>query len=158
MKKTDKTKKICLISSSGGHYEQLKMLMKLKEKYQVYVVTEKTEYDSGADYYLLPPPSKKNKFVGYVRFFLNIFASLFLFIKERPDVVISTGTRVAIPTVCWAKIFGKKVVYIETFARVYDGTKSAKLVYKYKLYDLFIYQWEPLKEIYPDGVYGGGIY
>ena len=158
MKKSAKPKKLCLISSSGGHYEQLKMLMRLKNTYRVYVVTEKTEYDTGAKYYLLPPPTKRNKFVGYVRFVLNFIASFFLFLKEWPDVVISTGTRVAIPTVVWAKLFRKKVIYIETFARVYDGTKSGKFVYKHKLYDLFIYQWETLKDIYPDGVYGGGIY
>ena len=155
MQKKEKMK-ICLISSSGGHFEQLKMLMKLKEKYDVYVVTEKTEYQEACDYTLLT--GKRNKLLGKLIFFCNIFYSLKHLIKECPDVIISTGTRLAIPTIVWGKLFGKKVVYIETFARVYDGTKSAKFVYKYKLYDLFIYQWEPLKKIYPNGVYGGGIY
>lgn len=148
--------KLCLISSSGGHFEQLKMLLKLKDKYTTYIVTEKTEYDTGADYYLLP--SNKNKILGYWNFFLNIFASLYHLFKEKPDVIISTGTRVAIPTIFWGKLLKKKVIYIETFARVYDGTKAAKIVYKHHWYDLFIYQWETLKDIYPDGIYGGGIY
>ena len=150
--------KICLISSSGGHFEQLSTLKKLKEKrkYDVYIVTEKTEYETDCRYTLFP--SSKSKFGSYFRFLLNIFLSLFLFIKENPDVVISTGTRVAIPTVFFAHLFGKKVIYIETFARVHDGTRAAKIVYSHHWYDMFIYQWEPLKELYPDGVYGGGIY
>lgn len=156
MNTTKKTKKICLISSSGGHFEQLKMLLKLKEKYDVYVVTEKTEYQEVCDYCLLT--GSRNKLLARLVFLCNIFYSLKHILCERPDVVISTGTRLAIPTIIWMKLFGKKVIYIETFARVYDGTRSAKFVYKYKLYDLFIYQWEPLKDIYPDGVYGGGIY
>ncbi len=160
-KKSGKQIKVCLISSSGGHFEQLKMLKKLSEKYTVYVVTEKTEYDVGADYYLIGP-SKKNgmikKIDGYLRFAGNVFYSLKHLAKEKPDVVISTGTRVAIPTIFWAHLFGKKVIYIETFARVYDGTKAAKIVYKRHWYDLFLYQWETLNELYPDGVYGGGIY
>ena len=37
--------KICLASSSGGHFEQLMMLKPLIEKYDGYVVTEKIGYD-----------------------------------------------------------------------------------------------------------------
>lgn len=148
--------KICLISSSGGHYEQLSMLKKLKDRYDVYIITEKTDYETECKYTL--SPSSKNKLLSYIKFALNILKSLYLFIKERPDVVISTGSRVAIPTVFFAHLFKKKVIYIETFARVHDGTRAAKLVYKYHLYDMFVYQWKQLEKLYPDGVYGGGIY
>lgn len=161
MGKTGKQIKICLISSSGGHYEQLKMLKKLGEKYTIYVVTEKTEYDNQADYSLIPSSKHKGvlrKLAAYPRFLGNIYLGLRHLLREKPDVVISTGTRAAIPTVFWAHLLKKKIVYIETFARVYDGTKAAKIVYKHHWYDLFLYQWEPLKELYPDGVYGGGIY
>lgn len=41
-----KNKKICLISSSGGHFEQLLCLAGLSEKYNVFVVTEKTKYNN----------------------------------------------------------------------------------------------------------------
>ena len=39
MKKERRKKKICLISSSGGHFEQLLMLRKLSEDYNVFIVT-----------------------------------------------------------------------------------------------------------------------
>ena len=65
---------------------------------------------------------------------------------------------VAFPTILWAKFFKKKVIYIETFARVYGGTKAGKFIYNHHLYDLFIYQWETQKDVYPKGIYGGGIY
>lgn len=149
-------KKICLISSSGGHFEQLKMLRKLSDKYDIYVITEKTQYAEACDYTLLAP--HKNKIIGTFRFFLNACISLFYLLKENPVAVISTGTKVAFPTIVWAKLLGKKVIYIETFARVYGGTRTGKFVYKHHLYDLFIYQWETQKEEYPNGVYGGGIY
>ena len=51
---------------------------------------------------------------------------------------------------------GKKVIYIETFARVNDCTRAGKLMYK--IADLFIYQWEALEKFYPNGVFGGSIY
>ena len=37
-----KDKKICFAASSGGHYEQLMMLKPLMEKYDSFVITEKT--------------------------------------------------------------------------------------------------------------------
>ena len=41
----EKKVKICLASSSGGHFEQLMMLKPLIEKYSGYIVTEKIGYD-----------------------------------------------------------------------------------------------------------------
>ena len=48
-------KKVCLISSSGGHYEQLLCLKPLTENYDAFFVTEKTKYnknDNSIKYYV----------------------------------------------------------------------------------------------------------
>ena|SRR5690554_510972 len=149
-----KKHKIGLISSSGGHYEQLKMLAPLSKKHDVFWVTEKTDYTSKADYYLLQTGMKDRLFP--VKMVVNFIKTLGIWIKENPDYIITTGTMVALPMAFLAKIMRKKLIYIETFARVYDGTKAGKLMYKHA--DLFIIQWESLKEIYPDAIYGGSIY
>ena len=47
MKRKEKIK-ICFAASTGGHYEQLMMLKPLMEKYDSFVVTEKTEYSAKA--------------------------------------------------------------------------------------------------------------
>ncbi len=154
MKKTSKKKKLCLISSSGGHFEQLSMLRKLEDKYDLFWVTEKTDYKGNADYYLIQTGLKD--WLMIVKMLVNCFKSLYLWIKEKPQAVITTGTMVALPMCFLAKIFRKKVIYIETFARVKDCTRAGKMMYK--IADLFIYQWEYLKEFYPNGVYGGSIY
>ena len=44
MKKETK-QKICLVSSSGGHFEQLLCLRKLSEDYDCFILTEKTKYN-----------------------------------------------------------------------------------------------------------------
>lgn len=147
-------KKICLISSSGGHFEQLKMLKKLEDDYDVFWVTEKTEYTENADYFLLQTGLKDKKYKS--KTFKNLIESIKIWRIEKPDFVISTGTMVALPMFLLAKLHRKKIIYIETFARVYDGTKAGKIMYKYS--DLFIYQWEPLAEVYPEGIFGGSIY
>ena len=154
--KKNKIIKICLISSSGGHFEQLKNLFILKNKYDIYVVTERTAYKENCDYVLFSGNS--NKFLSFLSLFLNFFKSFFLFLKERPNVIITTGTMVAFPTILIGKLFRRKIIYIETFARIEGGTKAGHFVYKHHLYDTFIYQWEAQSEYYPKGAFGGSIY
>ena len=149
-----KKKKICLVSSSGGHYEQLKQLKPLEVKHDIFFVTEKTNYPSPADYYVLQTGSKDKWHI--IKMILNTFLTMKILIKEKPDFIVTTGAMVAIPFALLAKITNKKVVYIESFARVTDSSKTGRLMYKFA--DLFIVQWESLKEVYPNAVYGGSIY
>lgn len=132
----------------------MSMLKKLEDKYDLVWVTEKTDYKGNANYYLAQTGLKDwcmpFKMIG------NCFKTLRFWLKEKPQAVITTGTMVALPVCFLAKICKKKVIYIETFARVRDCTRAGKLMYK--VADLFIYQWEYLEEFYPNGVYGGSIY
>ena len=151
-------KKICFAASSGGHFEQLMMLKPLMEKYDSYIITEKTGYKSGNHsvntYYLKQVNRKELLFVFF--FLYDIICSLFIFLKERPDFVISTGALSTIPTCLFAKLFGKKLIFIESFAKINSPTLTGKLIYKFA--DRFYVQWEPMKEIYPKAIYLGGIY
>lgn len=153
-KKIGKRMKLCLISSSGGHFEQLCMLKKLENKYDLFLVTEKTKYSGDANYYLYQTGLKDIfcifKMIG------NCFKTLKFWMREKPDAVITTGTMIAIPVCLLARLCKKKVIYIETFSRIHNCTRTGRFMYKHS--DLFIYQWETLKEFYPDGVYGGSIY
>lgn len=149
-----KQKKICLISSSGGHFEQLKMLQPLSKNYHLVLITEDTEYSSEADYYLIQTGMRDRLFP--LKMIINSIKSIKIWVKEKPDYIISTGAMVVIPIALIAKLCKKKVVFIETFATVYDGTRTGRFMYK--IADLFIVQWEPLKKVYPNAVYGGSIY
>lgn len=146
--------KICMISSSGGHFEELAMLRPLAEKHDLFWVSEKTDYLSEADYYLLQTDSKEALMIP--KMLANCWKTLGFWYRERPQAVITTGTLVALPACLLAKLLGKKVIFIESFSRVYDCTRAGKVLYK--IADLFLYQWENLGELYPRGVYGGSIF
>lgn len=152
--RTNKRIKICLISSSGGHFEQLSQLKPLGEKYDIFWVTEKGDYKGSANYYMASTGSNDPKLL--IKMFGILFQTLKIWVKEKPDIVITTGTLIAIPMLFLAKLMGKKTIYIETFARVSDCDRAGKLMYR--VVDLFIYQWEQLEKFYPNGVYGGSIY
>src|SRR5690554_6425703 len=149
-----KKKNIILISSSGGHYEQLLKLKELEIDYNLIWCTERTRYQVKSDHKF---PSIKLKSIFFPFKLLGAFLkSMYLIIKYKPMAIVSTGALVAIPISMTAKLFRKKVVFIETFARVKEGTRTGKFMYKRA--DLFIVQWENLKEIYPDAIYGGSLY
>ena len=143
-----------MVSSSGGHYEELGMLKKLENTYDLFWVTENVHYQDNADYYLIQTDTKDPWML--FKMLVNCFKTLAFWLKEKPCVVITTGTLVALPACLMAKVLGKKVIFIESFSRVYDCTRAGKVLYK--LADLFVYQWENLGEFYPDGVYGGSIF
>lgn len=152
-------KKICLISSSGGHFEQLLMLRKLGEKNDIFIVTEKTDYnknDKKINYYVSQVNRKEPLFI--FKMIGILFKSLYIFIKEKPDVIISTGVLSAIPMLFIGHFFKKKVIYIESFAKINSPTMTGNLIYKKHIADQFYVQWESMLEFYPEAIYKGGIY
>lgn len=150
--------KVCFAASSGGHYEQLMMLKPLMKQYNSFIVTEKTRYKSGNSdmkYYYLQQVNRQEKgcLLGMLR---NTMRSVSIYMKERPDVVICTGVLAMIPICLLTKLFGGKLIYVESFAKVNSATLTGKLLYRFA--DRFYVQWESMKEIYPNAVYCGGIY
>ena len=155
----NRIKKVCLISSSGGHFEQLLLLKKIEKKYNIFIITEKTKYnkkDNNINYYVSQVNRKEILFIPKI--ICIFFKSLFIYLKEKPDVIISTGALASIPMLFIGHLFKKKVIYIESFAKINSPTMTGKLVYKRKWANQFYVQWKPMLEFYPEAIYKGGIY
>lgn len=150
--------KIIFAASSGGHLEQLLMLKPLMEKHDSVFVTEKTEYGMGKTgvktYYLSQINRKELLFLP--KLIGNGFRSLYIIIKERPKVMITTGVLAIVPLALLVKLFGGKLIYLESFAKVTSKTLSGKLLYRFA--DRFYVQWEEMLKLYPNAIYKGGIY
>lgn len=149
-------RKICFAASSGGHLEQLMMLTPLMKKYDSIVVTEETTYEKKKDgvYYLKQVNRREHGAILHL--LSNTKKSLDILKKEDPDFIITTGVLAVVPLCLLAKMKGKKLIYIESFAKVNSGTMTGKLMYKFA--DLFLIQWKELKHVYPKAVYVGSIY
>ena len=146
--------RLCLVSSSGGHWEQLQKLQPLIDKYEGFLVTEKTQFPEKANYFMIQT-DLKDKFM-LPKMFINGVRAIGIWIKERPDFVITTGTMVAYPFYLLAVLFHKKFVFIETFGRANMPTVAGKLMEKHA--DLFIVQWETQVKHYKKAIYGGCLY
>lgn len=154
--------KLLFISSTGGHFSELMQLQALFPKCQYHIVTEKTpsnthlkeKYGSHFDFLLYGTKKTPLKYVGIL--LANCFISLWIYLKFRPQVVITTGTHTAGPMCCIAKLLGSKVIYIETFANRNTKTAAGKLLYY--VADTFVVQWEEMLKVYPKAKYWGWIY
>ena len=144
--------KICLASSAGGHLTELSFTEPLYEKYDHFFVTFKRPNSINLAkkekvYFIVDP--KRNP----IKLIKNIIQSLNIILKEKPNVVISTGAGVAVPVCYFGKLLGSKIIFIESFCRTDNPSFSGKIVYP--ISDLFIVQWKKLLEFYPNAVYGG---
>ena len=151
-------KKVCFVSSSGGHLEEISKLNIVAEHYENILVTEKNSFTQsmfGNKQYFLPQINRREIFFIF-KFILIFFKSFSILLKEKPEVIISTGALASYPMCLLGKLLGKKVIYIESFARCDKPSLTGKLVYKFA--DLFIVQWKEMLEFYPNAVYGGGIF
>lgn len=160
MRKKEKEKKIkiCFAASSGGHYEQLMMLKPLMEKYDSFVVTEKTDYSTQEKncriYYMNQVNRREKTFIW--KMIRNTWKSVKIYKMEKPDIVICTGVLAMIPICLIAKMLHKRLIYIESFAKVTSPTITGKLLYKFA--DQFYVQWPQMLKIYPNAIFLGGIY
>ena len=150
--------KACFVASSGGHWEELMCLRPIAEEHDTFYVTEaggQAKDSSLKDIYLVPQINRRQK--DFLWRFLKLMISTGkIMLREKPDVVVTTGALISYPFCLYAKLMGKKVVYIETFARVNDRSLTGRLVYP--LADLILVQWESLLELYPKAKYVGGIF
>ena len=88
------------------------MLRPLMDKYESFIVTEKTNYlVSNNDYkfyYLKQVNRHEFRLIYYMIY--NILITMKIFLKEKPDIIISTGALATIPMCIVAKIFRKKIM------------------------------------------------
>ncbi len=160
-----KNKKVLFISSTGGHLEELMQLKSLFDKYDYYIVTEKTKsnlylkdrYPNHVSFLVYGSYSTLLKKIVYpFKIIYNTFKSLIIYIKVKPGYIIATGAHTAGPMCLIGKILGSKIIFIETFANHKTKTKTGRIVYQFA--DLFIVQWEEMLKLYPKATYGGWIF
>jgi UDP-N-acetylglucosamine:LPS N-acetylglucosamine transferase len=75
--------------------------------------------------------------------------------RTRPAVIVSTGAALALPFFLCGKLFGARLVYVESLARVDSLSLSGRLVYP--LADRFFVQWPAATATRERAVFRGSI-
>lgn len=150
--------KICFIASSGGHVQEVSWLFDLQEGYDAFLVTEqndfKLKYPMETIYYFNKIDRREKHF--FLHFLRLIKDSAVVMHREKPDIIVSTGALVAVPMMYIGKLLGKRVIYMESLARVEGKSLTGKLAYP--IADLFIVQWETMLAYYPKAVYASKLF
>lgn len=149
--------KVIFASSSGGHLTELLKLQSLFKNYDYLLVTEKTKITEKLnDQYnvsYMKYGSREYIFQYIFVFLYNVFKSIFLMIIFNPKVVVTTGAHTG-GIICFiAKLFFKKIIYIESMAKVSTLSVTGKIMYP--IADKFYVQWEELEGKYPKAEYLG---
>lgn len=150
--------KICFAASSGGHLEELNQLKELMTSNDSILYTEKTQFENKCfcnDKIFTCQINRKEIFFIF-KFIYLFFHSLFVLLKYKPSLIISTGALCTYPLCVVGKLLKMKIIFIESFARVDRPSLTGRLIYKFA--DLFIIQWPELLEYYPNAILGGSIF
>ena len=152
---THEQTKICLAGSSGGHLTQLLKLSDSWKGYETfYVTTTEVMRDKLSKFgrvYVVGECNRNHP----IRVVKVLFRCIRIVLRERPDVVISTGAALGCMICFLGKITGAKVIWIDSITNVERISLSGRMVRH--IADLFLVQWSELAQRYKNVEYVGAI-
>jgi len=127
----NKQMKILAIASLGGHWKQLLRIIPptMSNIQTTYVSTHKkcATMVNGHTYYTISDFSRWNFYMLIPVF----YQAIQIIRKETPDVIISTGAAPGLIFLFMAKLFGKKTIWIDSVANVFQLSLSGRIASKF---------------------------
>lgn len=130
----------------------------LRERYDFFLMTPRTKWTERIEgrKHFIHDINRSNKLTKLVTLAGIFLEQIPVFFRERPNVVVTTGAVVALPICLYVKLFGGKVIFIESIARVRTTSQTGRVLSHFA--DLFLVQWEEQLRCYPNATYAGWIY
>ena len=147
--------KVCLAASAGGHLNQLLSSEDAwKEEDFFFVTTGEMVADRLSKRYntqvhVLGESNREHP----LKVFRVLLGCVRMLLKERPDVIISTGAAHGCLLCVLGRLTGAKVVWLDSIANVERLSLSGRIVRYFA--HLFLVQWPELVARYPDVEYHG---
>ena len=144
---------VCLVASAGGHLSQALMLAPVWQGYRVVAVSTgpavRRSLEAIGSTYIVGECNHQH----IIRTLLVAFRCLAVVIRERPDVVISTGAAAGFLVCFWGKLLGAKVVWVDSIANANGLSMSGRMVRPFA--DLVLSQWPDVAAKYRRVEYRG---
>jgi hypothetical protein len=140
------TRKVLAVASGGGHWVQLLRMLPAFDGMNIVYVTTLPSYRAHvapARFYTVPDGSLWNK-LRLARMGVKI---LWIVLRERPDVIISTGAAPGYFALRLGKMLGASTVWVDSIANAEKLSLSGRKVGPYA--DLWLTQWPHLAR--PEG-------
>ena len=145
-------RRICLASSAGGHLRELQLAIgSIPNDYHCYwltlPITSTRAFMKDKEHVFLTNFQPARKWT----LFANAIPALMWVLIKRPTCIITTGAGVCIPTIAFAKkLLGTKILFINSAADVTHASKTPLWIENKA--DLFLVQWEEMKQIFPNAI------
>lgn len=148
--------KFCVGASSGGHFSELSALLSFQDCWPVrpnlYISTLEISSDgipAGARAYVIGECDRRQP-INAMRTLLRSFRIAY---AERPKVVLTTGSLPLALFSLVCKIFGARIIWIDSISQMETLSASGRLVRPFA--DLFFVQWPELANSDSNVVYRG---
>jgi UDP-N-acetylglucosamine:LPS N-acetylglucosamine transferase len=146
--------KLIALASGGGHWVQLQRLRPAFEPFETVYVSMFDSYAeqvAGSRYYVVPDAS---------RFELKSFVPVFLkalgiILRERPKVLVTTGSAPMLAFVLLARLIGARTLWIDSIANSERLSSSGRLAKR--LAHKVVSQWPEVAEREGVGCWGAVI-
>lgn len=146
--------RVMAIASCGGHWVQLRKLAKVFDGHDMSYVTVSDDYRvevDGARFYSVIDANLTDKF----KLLVLAFQMAVVILRERPDVVVSTGAAPGFFGLAWAKLLlGSQTIWVDSIANSERLSASGRYVGRFA--DLWLTQWAHLRSNSGPS-YGGAI-
>lgn len=136
--------KVLAIASPGGHWIQLnKICNPMEDRFDVVYVTPGAQYgsNSGSRKVLTITDASATSKLNLIPL---TFQLLWIFVKERPAAIVSTGAAPGAIAFLLAKVLPIKTIWVDSIANTAEISRSGRMIMKHA--DLVMTQWEPLSK------------
>lgn len=149
--------KMCLAASGGGHVRQILDLEPVWSQHDYFFVTEGTALGHSLaekhevhliEHYALGQARLGHPFRMMGKAIRNLFQSIGIVIRKRPDIVITTGAGAVFFVSLLARFLGAKIIHIESFARFDHPSAFGRMMAPFAT--VKIVQSAGLKQYWPD--------
>ncbi len=134
-------RKVLAVASGGGHWVQLRRVIPALEGHRVVYVTIHPTYQTDvpdAKVHIVNDATRWDR-IGSLRMALRI---LWIVLRERPDVVLSTGAAPGFFALFFGRLLGARTIWLDSIANIEQISMSGKMVGRHA--DLWLTQWPHL--------------
>jgi len=147
--------RICLAASAGGHISQLLKISDNWNEHDTFCVTTtdviRDMLREHGKVYVVGECNRQHP----IRVLKVLVQCIKVVLREKPDVVISTGAAAGCMVCFISKLLGAKVIWIDSITNVERISLSGRMV-RY-ISDLFLVQWPKLTKQYRNVEYVGTV-
>jgi len=135
--------RVMAVASCGGHWVQMRKLATVFEGHDLSYVTVSEDYRvevEGARFYSVIDANLSDK----LKLVLLAIQMAFVVLRDRPDVVVSTGAAPGFFGLLWGKLLlGSRTIWVDSIAN--SERLSASGRYAGRFADLWLTQWKHLR-------------